>query len=198
MAGLDSILEMISVRRQEAEKAVIVAAQSKVSAIETEADETASKEYDDYMKKACERLEQELINAKSSVDGDMRRKQLAYKVEAVNEVVEKTLKKLDTLSETEYFHILEKLISHRLKSESGILYLNERDLKRIPDSFKKNVKNLAEKSGGTVNISGKAADIENGFVLVYGLISENCTFRDIIDADRDGVRDLAAKVLFGR
>lgn len=197
MAGLDNILEIISVRRQETENAVISAAERKASGIAAEAEEAALKEYDDYLKKARVRLEQELINSKSSVDGDMRRRQLAYKVKAVDEVIEKTLEKLDTLPTAEYFDILEKLVSMRIKKESGILYLNERDLKRMPESFKKSVAELAKKAGGTVEISDKAADIENGFVLTYGLISENCTFRDIIEAERDSVRDTAAKVLFG-
>lgn len=197
MAGLDNILELISVRRQEAETAVISAAESKAAAIAAEAEESALKEYEDYMKKAHVRLEQELANSKSSVDGDMRRKQLAYKVKAVDEVIEKTLKKLDTLPDTEYFSVLEKLVSRRIKNESGILYLSRRDLKRIPESFKKSVSELAKKAGGTVEISSKAADIDNGFVLTYGLISENCTFRDIIEAERDSVRDTAARALFG-
>lgn len=197
MAGLENILGLISTRQKETESAVISAAQQKANAITAKGNEAARKEYDDYMKKAAVQLEQELANAKSSVDGDMKRKLLAYKVKTVDEVIEKTLKKLDSLSADEYFAILEKLLSRKIRSGEGTLHLGERDLKWLPDSFRKSVEKLAENAGGKINISESPADIENGFILSYGLISENCSFRDIIESERDSVRDTAAKALFG-
>ncbi len=67
----------------------------------------------------------------------------------------------------------------------------------MPVDFAKKADSIAEKAGGTIRISDKCADIENGFILEYGLISENCSFRDIIEAERDAVRDTAARALFG-
>lgn len=197
MAGLDNILGLISARQHEAKSAVISAAEKKAETIIAEGNAAAQKEYDDYMKKARIRLEQELVNARSSVDGEMKRKQLAYKVTAVDGIIEKAMEKLDSLPVNEYFSILEKLLRRKIKSGDGVLYLSERDLKRLPDSFKTTVFDLAEKADGTVKISENAADIKNGFILAYGLISENCSFRDIIEAERDSVRDTTAKVLFG-
>ena len=49
-----------------------------------------------------------------------------------------------------------------------------------------------------IKISEKPAEIENGFILTYGLISENCSFRAIIEAERDSLRDMAAAELFGQ
>lgn len=198
MAGLDNILELISARQHEAESAVISAAQRKAESIAAAGNSAAQKEYDEYMKKARFRLEQELINSKTSIDSDMKRKQLAYKVKEVDNVIEKTLKKLNDLPTGEYFAILEKLLRRRVQKGNGVLYLCERDLGRITEDFKKSVSDIAEKVGGTVKISEKAADVDNGFVLTYGLISENCSFRDIIGAERDAVRDTAAKALFGQ
>lgn len=198
MAGIENILEIISARQQESENAIISAAQRKAETITAEGNSAAQKEYDDYMKKSRIRLEQELANSRSSVDSSMKRKQLEYKVKAVEDVIEKTLEKLDGLSTDEYFGILEKLLRRRIQKGEGVLYLCSRDLKRVTDKFKASVADIAEKAGGSVEISTKAAKIDNGFVLTYGLISENCTFRDIIEAERDAVRDTAAKALFGQ
>lgn len=198
MAGIENILELISARQQESENAIISAAQRKAEIIMAEGNSAAQKEYEDYMKKSRIRHEQDLANAESSIDSSMRRKQLEYKVKAVENIIEKTLKKLDELPTDEYFGILEKLLRHRIQNGSGVLYLCSRDLKRVTDKFKNSVTDIAEKAGGSVEISTKSADIENGFVLTYGLISENCSFRDIIESERDAVRDTAAKALFGQ
>lgn len=198
MAGIENILEIISARQQESENAIISAAQRKAETITAEGNSAAQKEYENYMKKSRIRLEQELANSRSSVDSSMKRKQLEYKVKAVDDVIEKTLEKLDGLSADEYFGVLEKLLRRRIQKGEGVLYLCSRDLKRATDKFKASVADIAEKAGGSVEISEKAAKIDNGFVLKYGLISENCSFRDIIEAERDAVRDTAAKALFGQ
>ena len=47
-------------------------------------------------------------------------------------------------------------------------------------------------------ISDVPAEISDGFVLEYGLISENCSFSAVLEAEKEGVRDLAARHLFGQ
>ena len=79
-----------------------------------------------------------------------------------------------------------------------MLSLSRRDLGRVPDSFIKELSAAAEKVGGSVKLDTEPADIENGFILTYGLISENCSFRAVVEAEREGVRDTAARVLFGQ
>ncbi len=198
MAGIENILNIIASQQKQTEDSIINAAKKKAAEIEAESRAGADREYEEYLKKSMARLEQEYKNGESSVDGEMKRKILAYKVSAIDETMEKTLRKLDNLPDKEYFAVLEKLLSKHIQQGDGVLQLNRRDLARLPGSFKKAASELAEKVGGTVAVSDKAADIENGFILTYGLISENCSFRAIIDADRDSVRDTVAKALFGQ
>ena len=40
--------------------------------------------------------------------------------------------------------------------------------------------------------------MEDGFILTYGLISENCSFSAIAESEREAMRDTAAKALFGQ
>ena len=56
---------------------------------------------------------------------------------------------------------------------------------------------LTEKNGGSVQLSKQPADIEDGFILSYGLISENCSFRAMMEAEKEDIRDTAARILFG-
>lgn len=198
MAGIENILNIIASQQKQTEDSIILAAEKKASEIEAESNAAADREYEEYLKKSLARLEQEYKNGESSVDGEMKRKILAYKVSAIDETVENALRKLDSMPGKEYFNVLEKLLAKHLQRGDGVLQLNKRDLARLPESFRKSAAELAAKADGTVTVSDKAVDIENGFILTYGLISENCSFRAIIEADRDGVRDTAAKALFGQ
>ena len=116
----------------------------------------------------------------------------------IDETVEAAVKKLDSLPDNEYFSVIEKLAVKRLSDGEGVLSLSSRDLKRVPADFMQKLSAAAQKKGGSVTLGKEPADIENGFVLTYGLIAENCSFRAIIEAEREGVRDTAARELFGQ
>ena len=115
----------------------------------------------------------------------------------IDSVIEKTVSRLEKLPENEYFKLLEKLIIKHMRSGEGVLYLCRNDLKRVPDEFVKKISIIAEKNGNSIKLSDVPADISDGFVLQYGPVSENCSFRAIIESEKDSVRDTAAKILFG-
>lgn len=196
MAGIDEILNMIELQQQQTENSIITAANRKAAAIANDGREKADEAYSDSLKSSKEKLAQSYENTISSIDAEMKRRVLACKVECIGAVIEKTLEKLDKLPNKEYFTVMERLLEKKLTSGDGVLSLSKRDLARAGD-FGKKAAELAKKAGGTVKLSDKAADIENGFILTYGLISENCSFRAMIEAEREGVRDTAAKALFG-
>lgn len=192
MAGIENILSIISSQQKQTEKAIISAAEKKADGIITEGNEKAAKEYQEYLKKAKIQLALDYDNAVSSVDAQMKRKALAYKVKCIDSIVEKTIDKLNSLPDDEYFAVLEKLVSRKADSGKGVLFLNKKDLSRVTENFRSTAENL------NIEISAETADIENGFILTYGLISENCSFRAIIDAERDSVRDIISRELFGQ
>ena len=49
---------------------------------------------------------------------------------------------------------------------------------------------------GKVIISNITADIENGFVLSYGDIEVNCTFKALFDEAKDELKDIICPILF--
>ncbi len=193
MAGIENILDIISSQQKQTENNIIYVAEKKANAIIADGNEKAEKEYTEYKKKSEKQLALDYDNAVSSVDAEMRRNILACKIHCIDEIIEKTLERLDIMPADEYFEILEKLLVQKAdKGEEGMLCLNQRDLSRITADFEKTVKIF------NIKISEKPAEIENGFILTYGLISENCSFRAIIEAERDSLRDMAAAELFGQ
>ena len=66
----------------------------------------------------------------------------------------------------------------------------------IPSDFESKLNEAAKPKNGSIRLAEKAADIDDGFILSYGLISENCSFRAIIESEKDEIRDTAARALF--
>lgn len=197
MSGLDEILNIIDEQRIQNEESIIGAANQKAAAIRSEGEQKAQKAYSEQLEKGQTDAKRDFVNACASVDSDMKRKVLDSKVKLIDSVIEATLERLAKLPEDEYFAMLKRLAEQKLRKGSGLISLSANDLKRLPADFETDIRSSAEKLGGTLEISKKPADISDGFILSYGLISENCSFRAIIESERDEVRDTAAAKLFG-
>ena len=70
------------------------------------------------------------------------------------------------------------------------MLLCERDLKRMPKDF-------IDKLGYGFKVSPVPAPIEDGFVLKYGEIEINCTFKALFSAAEQELRARANTMLFG-
>ncbi|MBR0142176.1 MAG: H(+)-transporting ATPase [Ruminococcus sp.] len=197
MAGIDDILNIIETQQKQTEQSIISAAERKAAAIKKDGDEKALRAYEDYMKRAGEQADRDFENACKSADAEMKRRILACKVRCIDSVIDKTVEKLRNLPDEEYFALLEKLAVKLIRKGDGVISLSGKDLKRVTKDFEKNLNESAKKKNGSIKLSDVPADIDDGFVLSYGLISENCSFRAVMEADKDSVRDTAAKVLFG-
>ncbi len=132
----------------------------------------------------------------SSIDLQKRTKLLAAKQEVIADVLDQSYDRLKTMETGEYFAMLLKLAEKYVLPQEGFIYFSQADLSRMPDGFKSDVKKLAETKGGMLDISGEGRNIENGFVLAYGGIEENCTLRAIFDAKRDEFADKIHHILF--
>ena len=197
MSGLDEILNIIDEQRIQNEESIIGAANQKAAAIRSEGEQKAQKAYSEQLEKGQTDAKRDFVKACASVDSDMKRKVLDSKVKLIDSAIEATLERLAKLPEDEYFAMLKRLAEQKLRKGSGLISLSANDLKRLPADFETDIRSSAEKLGGTLEISKKPADISDGFILSYGLISENCSFRAIIESERDEVRDTAAAKLFG-
>ena len=196
MAGLEDILNIIDSQQKETESRIMSSAESKVREINKDAAAKADKAYSDYMKKAEAENLRSFESACVSVDAEMKRRILKYKVELIDEVVEKTLQKLRTQSDSDYFAMLEKLITRNMCKGDGTVSLSSKDLGRLPAGFEDKLKAKAAEIGGSIRIDTAPADIEDGFILTYGLISENCSFSAILETERENIKDLASIELF--
>lgn len=198
MTGIDGILDIIDSQQKKNENNIILSAENRARAIEADGDAKAEKAYNDYMKKALEKAENDYKNACNSIDAENRRKILQCRVGLIEETVRKILERLSGLPDGEYSEMLLRLAGRKIHKGDGIIYFGNKDLARLPADFQEKLSLLAKGVGGTVRISSTPADIENGFILEYGLISENCTFDAILESEKDSVYDIISRELSGR
>lgn len=196
MSGLDEILNLIEAQQKQTEESIIKAAASKARSIKADGDEKARRAYEEHLSKAKAQAEKDFENSCASADAAMKRRILACKVELIDEAVEKTIEKLKKLPEKEYFDLIIKLAQRHMQSDNGVISLGKDDLARAPKELESRLNEAASKLGGSISLDKRAADIDDGFILSYGLISENCSFRAIIEAEKDEIRDTAARALF--
>ncbi len=76
------------------------------------------------------------------------------------------------------------------------LHYRTADLKRLPAGFEKEISAIAAKKGGSLTLQKESKGIENGFILVYGGIEENCTFKALFNTQRDALQDKIHQELF--
>ncbi len=196
MSGLENILSIIDSQQKENEKKIMDHAENKVREIMSEAEDKADKAYKEYIQRATLKNEHDYNTACSSIDSAMKRKILEYKVKRINEAIEKAYQKLHNLPDTEYFQLIEKLAKRDLRKGDGVISMCSNDLKRLPADFKDKLSKAASDKGGSITISDEPADIADGFILTYGNISENYSFRAVLEAEKETVRDITARELF--
>ena len=111
-------------------------------------------------------------------------------------VLDKAYETVTSLGDKEYFELILKMLGKYALSQEGEIFFSANDLKRMPTGFEQDAQQKAQANGGSLKVSRKGMNIENGFVLVYGGIEENCTLRAMFDAKRDELADKVHRMLF--
>ena len=92
--------------------------------------------------------------------------------------------------------MLLRLAAAHALPQAGEMVLSPRDRERLPADFPGKLQEVLPE-GASLTISARTEPgIQGGFLLVYGGIEENCTFRALFDAKEEELQDLANRVLF--
>ncbi|MCR5203279.1 MAG: V-type ATP synthase subunit E [Lachnospiraceae bacterium] len=138
------------------------------------------------------------LQAKSSSDLKKRQTILAAKQEIISDILDKAYESILNKDTDEYFSFLEKILKKHVQNKKGELLLSKKDLDRCPATFKDSVKTLAKEAGGELSVKDEAADIEGGFILVYGGIEENCSIKALFRENQNKLSDEVSAYLFRR
>jgi len=126
--------------------------------------------------------------ARARVAVTEKRALLRAKNEVIGEMVASALARLRALPAEEYFAVLAKLAAEYAQPGQGTMRLSRRDLDRLPPDFAGGLKDIA--------VDPQPAAIEDGFILAYGDIEQNCTFGALAAARMDDIKDALHAYVF--
>lgn len=171
--------------------------------------EQAQKHAQEIIDAASAKAQEDIANAKASVDKKVaehdgaieasvsmtkNRIILEGKLDIISSTLERALEVIKALPKKEYFEILKGLILKNVRKGEGVLRLSEEDTEKLPSNFIDSINN-ALKRGYKISL-GESADIDSGFILVYGDIDINCSFDAVASAKREELRDTLNEMLF--
>lgn len=194
MNGLDRIIEQIKKDSDSAVQKIKADAERTVLENKQRISRETEKEKEDIKSKTKAECEDIIKRGDSSAALAKKQAMLNAKQTIITDTINKAHAHLLSLPCDEYFEIIEKMITKNAHSdEKGEIAFNENDINRLPKGFGRKISKL---SGGNLTLSDKKADIDGGFLLIYGGIEENCSFDAIFAEKHDELQDEVCSMLF--
>ena len=174
------------------EKILATAAEEKdriISKKVSSANEVAKEILDKAEIEAKSKKERVISSAKLKV----RNNKLAAKQEIIDEVFEKSIDKLTSLSKEEFLNFVKSTILSMNLSGKQTLILNEQGLKFVDSAF---IEELNKKVNVQITLSKNPGKFKGGFILENNGIEINSTYEALVSSLRDELEFEVAKVLF--
>ena len=189
MSGVEKITARLNEETAAQCEEILVAAKNKAAEIVGRAQAEGNAVIQKAEAEAKKRGEQILASAASQSAANARKAMLAAKVDLINEVLSVAKQSLHDISDEAYFNALAGLARKNRRDGVGEMLMCERDLRRMPKDF-------IDKLGYGVKVSPIPVNIEDGFILKYGEIEQNCTFSALFCAFSQELQARAASLLF--
>ena len=196
MTGLEKIVEQILQEAKTSADKILSDANAQADAILAQARKDADKINKASEEKISDFKTSGQSRAKSSSDLKKRQAILKAKQEIINNIIDKAYNKLLELPDDKYFEMIEKCLEKSVQERAGKIYFSAKDAERLPSDMVGRIDKIAAAKGGSLVISKETKNIDSGFVLVYGGIEENCSFKAIFNADREKLADKVNTFLF--
>ncbi len=196
MTGLEKMQSQILDEARRNADEILEQAEKEAGEIREEAGKSAQAESSRILEKS--RAEVKNIQERTLSSCALQRRQilLEAKQEIIARILENAYHTLIEADEDTYFRIIRKMLEKYTAGQAGEICFSERDLGRMPEGFEKEIQEIAGKNGGTLILSKEPRKISGGFVLVYGGIEENCSFRAMFNSRKDELSDEVHKILF--
>ena len=198
MSGLDKLVDRIAGESREEIDAVLEEARNTAGAIKAESRKNAKEECERIERKAVQDVEVSEERARASADLRTKQILLAGKQELIRDTVAMARERLKNMPDIEYAGFIAGLLEKHVPSRDAVLRFGKKDLGtgRIPAGEIENFIKAAAGKGAKVTVSDQAAAIEDGFILDFGGIEENCTIDALIDQNAEVLQDKVRDILF--
>ena len=196
MTGLEKMKSQILDEANRSAGEILEQAKKEADAVMAEARKNAEAECQRISEKSEADAESLKGRAESSCDLQKRKAVLKAKQEVISEILKRAYKKMLASDTETYFDIIRKMLNKYVLPEEGEICFSSDDKKRMPDGFEKEIAAIAAAKSGKLIVSKEERNIQGGFVLIYGGIEENCTFKAMFDSRRGELSDKVHALLF--
>lgn len=196
MSGLDKIINQILADAQKEAEAILEKAEKEADNLLCETREELQRTQREAEERQEKKRAVSMERVRSAADLKRRQSVLETKQEILAKVLEQAYEQLLSKEGEEYFSILTKMLHRFVLPKAGEIYFSKQDLERMPESFRDGIAEIAKDRGGSLTIGREAKKIDGGFILVYGGVEENCTFRALFAEKKDELTDQVHTMLF--
>lgn len=196
MTGLDKMISQILEEAQSLAKEKEENAAREAEMIREKAAQETAKQIEEIAGKAENDVKDYQNRLQSAGEQRRRTALLAAKQEMIAEVIEHAYEKFCSMEPEAYFAMIRTMLEKYVLPQDGEILFSGKDLETMPKDFPQEIARIAREKGGSLTVSKETRNMEGGFILLYGGIEENCSFRAIFDEKRDELQDRVHKVLF--
>lgn len=196
MTGLEKIVSQILDDANKEAETILAKAAAQSAAILKKAQEDCGKMEEDCSRRSEETKKAYMERIHSSAQLKKRQAILLAKQQVISDMLDKAYDRLLNMEDSQYFSLVEKMVDRFALAKSGEICFSNKDLGRMPADFEEKIRKAAARRGGELSLSKKSCPIDGGFILVYGGVEENCSFKALLNAQRDELSDRIHSLLF--
>lgn len=195
MTGLERITEKIFEQSKANCDEIFRKTNLEIKKMIAEAREEGNRQAQEIVSRAQKEADRKNNIAKSTAESITRNRYLEIRNAILNDIISAAYLEIEKLSDEDYFDMIFRICKKNIQPGECKMYFNGFDISRLPDMFEEKINSEVYETSA-VHISDKAIDIENGFILDYGDIQVNCTFKAVFDEAMDRLKDMLSKELF--
>lgn len=192
MNGIENIIKRIEDEAKAQAEQIMAQAESDADAVRKEYEKKAEEKKKAITERGKKNADERASRLSGIAGLEARKQSLAKKQELISRAFDAAVKKLEALSDDERADALASLALRAANGGSGEIILSASERAAIGDKII--AKCAANKA---VTLSQETREIESGFIFRDGSAEVNCTFRTLVDEQRDALSREVADILFG-
>ena len=196
MTGLEKIVSQILDDAKKEAESIGAKAKEQADAILKKAEDDCRKIEEESSRRSEEAKKAYMDRIHSSAQLKKRQAVLMAKQQLIADMLDKAYESLLNMDDDRYFSMIRQMVKKFALAKAGEICFSYKDLGRLPAGFEEDIKKAAMEQGGALSISKEGKEIDGGFILVYGGIEENCSFKALLNAKRDELSDRIHSLLF--
>lgn len=196
MSGLEKMMQKIEADAQVQADEIAAKAQAKSAEILADAQAAGQAKSAELAEKSTRDVASYQERVKSSLEQQRRTALLRARQEIITTLLNRAYEALCQKPDAEYFPFLKQMLEKFALPEPGEICFSLQDLARMPAGYLEELQAIAQQKGGSLTLSKETRETGGGFVLIYGGIEENCTFKALFDAKREALQDQVHGLLF--